>query len=120
MVLTLLDVTNAARSAAAAGDAATVAAALADVEARLRLPRHKSDLHGRKAVDAAFNMALAGVSTPHLFTELIQHAESEVQRWGRRKSCSSMALAQLAERTAAAGFLSPLGLYDLIGTILQE
>lgn len=122
MYTSLLDLTNHARTAATIGDHHTVEEAAAEVGKRLRLPRHSiaGELHGRKAVDAAFNLALAGQHADWVFDELCSHAESEVQRWGRRRTCSSMTLSQLAERTAAAGCRSPLGLYQAISDILQE
>ena len=57
----------------------------------------------------------------HLLKCVVQSlACSEVARWGHRRSCSSMTLAQLAERTAAAGCRGPLGLFDRIGGLLLE
>ena len=107
MVGTLLDLTNAARAASAAGNTKLADQAVLEIDARLRaLPTRRlgdEGLHGRKAIDACFNLALAGANTPFLFDVLIAQAENEVRRWGRRRTCSSMTLAQLAERTAAAG-----------------
>ena len=81
---------------------------------------YEAELHGRKAVDCTLNLALAGVSDAWLYDELASHAEAEITRWGRRKSCSSMGLCQLAERAAAAGCEAPLGLFATIGAILVE
>ena len=150
MVLSILELTNAARVAAASGNKIIVGESLSAIESRLRSsPGRRLDdefesLHGRKAVDASFNLALAGVSTPWVYETLsarektsacsrasyfdtfsalvaiFAEAEREVERWGRRKSCSSMTLAQLAERTAASGFVGPLPLFDLLGQILTE
>ena len=101
---------------------AAVGSAIDSITDKLRLPRRRiaSDLHGRKPFDALLNLALAGCTDEWLFAELCEHAESEVRRWGHRRSCTSMTLAQLAERTAAAGCVAPLGLYDVIGRILLE
>ena len=120
--LSLLHLSNHARDASACSDHAAAAEAIETIETRLRMPRRciEEELHGRKAVDALLNLALAGADTKWLFTELCDHAEYEVRRWGRRKSCTSMTLAQLAERTAAAGCCGPLGLYDTLGDILTE
>ena len=121
MVHSILDLTNIARASSVIGDHATVHEAISTVESRLKqLSIAKSELHGRKPVDALLNLALAGCGTRWLYDELSHHADDEVKKWGRRKSCSSMTLAQLAERAAAAGCLSPLPLFDTIGTILVE
>jgi hypothetical protein len=119
---TLLDLSQIARAAAASCDHLSVTQAVTEIEARLRLPRGQieAELHGRKPVDALLNLALAGCATPWIFTELCDHAEHEVRRWGRRRSCTSMTLAQLAERAAAAGCVGPLGLFDALGEILIE
>ena len=120
-VSSLLKTTQLARGAGAAGDVAGVHSAALEIERRLREPgrRVRDELHGRKAVDAAFNCALAGIATPWIYDIFCEQAESEVARWGRRRSCDSMTLAQLAERTAAAGYRSPLSLYELIADILR-
>jgi hypothetical protein len=44
-------------------------------------------------------------------------------RWRRRgwsKPRSAYTLVQMAERAAAAGLRSPLGLYDILGELLSE
>ena len=126
MLATLLDLSNAARSAAAVGHSAAVSEAVMEMERRMRaLPSRRLDdelMHGRKAIDASFNLALAGVESPWMFELLVEHAEREVLRWGRRKSCSSMTLCQLAERLAAAGFRGQAGvhLFSVLGDILLE
>lgn len=118
----LLDLSNHARAATAVGDAHTTAEALSVIESRLQLPRHciETELHGRKAVDALLNLALAGCCDSWMFAELSEHAVAEVRRWGHRKSCTSMTLAQLVERAAAAGCCGPLPLFDVVGDILAE
>ena len=118
----LLDLSNVARAAIATSDRATAVQAVSAIEAKLRLPRSQieHELHGRKAVDALLNLALAGCHVPWVYSELCEHATLEVRRWGRRRSCSSMTIAQLAERTAAAGCVGPLGLYDALGGVLEE
>ena len=135
MLTSLLELSNHARAAAAVGDGPTVAQAVSEVEARLLLPERALDgqLHGRKPVDCILNLALSGCDCSHLFATLCERAESEVRRWGRRRSCHSMTLAQLAERAAAAGCCAPLGstdvsaeaaaaaaLYEALGEILTE
>ena len=120
-MLSILDLTNAARAKAAVGS--SVSEAVQEVENRLKgvsMQHLDNELHGRKAVDAALNLALAGCSTQWVFDMLAEQATREVQRWGHRKSCSSMTLCQLAERAAAAGFVAPLQLYDLIGGQLVQ
>lgn len=120
--ISLLDLSNHARAAAADADIVTRDEAVAAIDARLRMPRRciEAELRGRKPVDAALNLALAGAQDPWLFSELTEHATSEVRKWGRRRSCTSVTLAQLGERAAAAGCRSPLGLFDLLGEILSE
>ena len=135
MLTSLLELSNHARAAAAVGDGPTVAQAVSEVEARLLLPERALDgqLHGRKPVDCILNLALSGCDCSHLFATLCERAESEVRRWGRRRSCHSMTLAQLAERAAAAGCCASLGstdvsaeaaaaaaLYEALGEILTE
>ena len=120
--ISLLDLSNHARAAAADADIVTRDEAVAAIDARLRMPRRciEAELRGRKPVDAALNLALAGAQDPWLFSELTEHATSEVRKWGRRRSCTSVTLAQLGERAAAAGCRSPLGLFDLLGEILSD
>lgn len=124
MVLSLLDLSNGARACAAAGQSASLAAHMSEIESRLRLPLHRleNELHGRKAVDACLNLALAGAGEQQawMFDVLFAQADREVKRWGRRRSCTSMTLVQLAERAAAAGCCAPLGLYSTLGEILME
>ena len=122
MYTSLLDLSNHARAATSAGDIALRNEAVTEVKNRLQLPRGSIDgeLHGRKAVDAMLNLALAGESESWIYETLCDHAEAEVRRWGRRRSCTSMTIAQLAERTAAAGCRGPLGLYDALGDVLVE
>ena len=38
--------------------------------------------HGRKAIDACFNLAPQARTRPFLFDVLIAQAENEVRRWG--------------------------------------
>ena len=123
-MLSLLDLSNAARAAAATGSNAARMEAVTEIERRMQqLPGRRLDaelMHGRKAIDASFNLALAGVVTPWVYDALAEHAEREVRRWGRRKSCSSMTLCQIAERLAAAGYLGGRNqpVYELLGDIL--
>ena len=76
--LSLLDVSNHARTSAAAGNHAAAAEAVGEIQNRIRQPRRTiaNELHGRKAVDALLNLALAGCDDTWLFSELCDHAES--------------------------------------------
>ena len=77
--ISLLDLSNHARAAAADADIVTRDEAVAAIDARLRMPRRciEAELRGRKPVDAALNLALAGAQDPWLFSELTEHATSE-------------------------------------------
>ena len=123
----LLDLSNVARAAISTSDHATARQAVSAIEAKLRLPRSQieHELHGRKAVDALLNLALAGVQTPWMYSELCEHATLEIRRWGHRKSCSSMTLA-LAGGALAGGagvFNMPLSSvvnkYSRVGVLIQ-
>ena len=76
--LSLLDVSNHARTSAAAGNHAAAAEAVGEIQNRIRQPRRTiaNELHGRKAVDALLNLALAGCDDTWLFSELCDHADS--------------------------------------------
>ena len=124
MLSSLLDLSNVARAAAAVGFRESLSEAVSEIERRMQVASNLDAemMHGRKAIDASFNLALAGVSTPWMFDQLAEQAEREVRKWGRRKSCSSMTLCQLGERLAAAGYLAGANqpLYQLLGDILAE
>ena len=100
----LLDLSNYARAAAATGDSATASNAITEIEGRLRLPRRsiESELHGRKPVDALLNLALAGCDESWLFRELSSHAEDEVRRWGRRRSCTAAGVEDVGRDSRAS------------------
>jgi hypothetical protein len=83
------------------------------------------DLRGRKAADAAFWFALAGVtdvddvdkdftssSQPNLnfslFTALTCFCIHELQRFGKRSSCDGKYILQMVERMAVAGIQGPV------------
>ena len=121
MVATILDLSNVARAAGSSGRTEVARSAAAQVAERLALPAAGAELHGRKAVDCMLNLALAGVGAEgsQAFEALSERAEAEVRRWGRRRSCSSMGLAQLVERTAAAGQAAP-GLFAFVAEVLTE
>lgn len=124
MLSSLLELSNIARSAAAVGSRESLSEAVSEIERRMQVASNLDAelMHGRKAIDASFNLALAGVSTPWIYDQLAEQAEREIVRWGRRRSCSSMTLCQLGERLAAAGFLASANqpLYQLLGDILAE
>jgi hypothetical protein len=63
------------------------------------------ELGGRKAADAAFWFALAGVEDQDLYQELVQIATDELGRFGERSSCRRKDIFQIVERFAAAGIL---------------
>ena len=67
-------------------------------------PNVELELRGRKAADAAFWFALAGVSpSDELLTKLADIAASELNRFGSRKSCRAKDVYQIMERLTAAG-----------------
>jgi len=82
------------------------------------------DLRGRKAADAAFWFALAGVTDDEdpttiihgssnqpnfsLFTALTCFCIHELQRFGKRSSCDVKYIVQMVERLAVAGIQGPV------------
>lgn len=83
-------------------DARRCADALAQA-ARVRMgrPGGARELHGRKAADAAFNFALAGIADAALFSSLADALNAELVRLG--ESQPRGVLLALAEKLAAAG-----------------
>ena len=62
-----------------------------------------NELAGRKAADAAFWFAIAGVADQELFSILIQRTIQELKRFGERSSCRPKDIYQIMERFAASG-----------------
>jgi hypothetical protein len=77
------------------------------------------ELSGRKAADAAFWWALAGVSDTELFAALVEIATQELQRFGLRPSCRSKDIYQILARFAAAGIRSAPLLEQVAQTCLE-
>jgi tRNA G46 methylase TrmB len=74
------------------------------------------DLSGRKAADAAFWFAIAGVTDSELFHLLTSVCVKELQRFGDRPSCRPKDVLAIVERLAAAGITN--GVHDeLEGTV---
>jgi len=65
--------------------------------------RVEGGLRGRKAADAAFWFALAGVKDDVLYQLLIKICIKELQRFGDRPSCRAKDILAIANRLAAAG-----------------
>jgi len=70
----------------------------------------ENGLSGRKAADAAFWFALAGVTDSELFELLTRVCTKEIERFGERPSCRAKDILTIAERIAAAGVRSDLDL----------
>lgn len=62
-----------------------------------------AELGGRKAADAAFWFALAGVTDVEVFQRLVDVATRELKRFGERSSCRRTDIYQIMERFSAAG-----------------
>ena len=61
------------------------------------------ELRGRKASDAAFWFALAGVTSSIIFDNLIQITSFELNRFGRRSTCRAKDIFHIVEHIAASG-----------------
>lgn len=70
------------------------------------------ELRGRKAADAAFWFALAGVTDESLMQSLASISASELERFGARSSCRAKDVWQILERMAAAGLKYHLPLQE--------
>lgn len=62
-----------------------------------------AEMAGRKAADAAFWFALAGVTDQFIFESLADVATRELDRFGARSSCRAKDIYQIMERFSAAG-----------------
>ena len=78
-----------------------------------------NELQGRKYADAAFNFAIAGVKDEDLYSLLANGTMSELQRFGRRKSCKVIDILQMLEKLAVAGIRKHL-IYTVAASILAE
>ncbi|KAG7357067.1 putative methyltransferase [Nitzschia inconspicua] len=65
------------------------------------------DIRGRSAADAAFSLAIAGVTRPDLFELLTKISYLELKRTGSRPSFPSKYILQIVEKLAAAGVGGP-------------
>jgi tRNA G46 methylase TrmB len=63
----------------------------------------EAELGGRKAADAAFWLALAGVTDDGLFEDLTTISTKELERFGNRSSCRAKDVLQILGRLSAAG-----------------
>eukprot|EP00977_Amphora_coffeiformis_P014725 scaffold4201_cov178-Amphora_coffeaeformis.AAC.20 len=63
----------------------------------------EQELRGRKAADAAFWFAIAGVAREELYELLLRVGIKELQRFGHRPSCRIKHLWAVVDRFAAAG-----------------
>jgi hypothetical protein len=86
-----------------------------------------SELHGRKAADAALWFALAGVTNDaesdiRLYDKLISIATDELIRFGGNKSCRSKDILHIVERIAMSGSVGPFAqrLYMIAADFLEE
>ncbi|KAL7521863.1 hypothetical protein ACHAWX_006555 [Stephanocyclus meneghinianus] len=96
--------------------------------------RGGSELHGRKAADAALWFALAGVgddtnskkarhevSDVKLYDELVKVATEELLRFGAKNSCRAKDIMHIVERVAMSGSIGPVvqRLYDVAADCLE-
>ena len=79
-----------------------------------------TEMQGRKYADAAFELALAGVSDEALFERLAHCAASELRRFGTRPSCGDLHVHQIAERLAAAGVRSDHPVFEAARSALHQ
>lgn len=80
---------------------------VAQAKARLVQEEHvRVELRGRKAADAAFWFALAGVTDVELMESLADVCSRELERFGRRSSCRAKDVYHIVQRFAAAGVRS--------------
>jgi hypothetical protein len=77
-------------------------------------------LTGRKAADAAFWFAMAGVTDAELFELLTQVCIRELQRFGRRPSCRPKDIFDIVNRLAAAGVRHDYQLENVVRHCLQS
>jgi hypothetical protein len=82
-----------------------------------------SDLRGVTSADAAFYVAISGVSkSHHIFDALVKIGIHELRRLGRRSSFQPKYILQMVEKFAATGFESKYTeeMYHLAGTCLRD
>ena len=80
----------------------------------------ESHLQGRKAADAAFWFALAGIKDGELYKLLTAVAVKEMQRFGARPSCRVKDLMAVLDRLAAAGIRNNSELDYITQMIIQS
>eukprot|EP00956_Cyclotella_meneghiniana_P005784 scaffold7493_cov58-Cyclotella_meneghiniana.AAC.4 len=80
-----------------------------------------SELHGRKAADAALWFALAGVPDLNLYDELVNVSTEELLRFGSNSSCRAKDILHVIERIAMTGHsgCAVQRLYDVAAGILE-
>ena len=86
-----------------------------------------SELHGRKAADAALWFSLAGVVDDkslhlNLYDELVNMTADELLRFGKNKSCRAKDVLHMVERIAMSGYVGPSvqRLYNIAADILES
>lgn len=99
--------------ARACADACAVAALT-----RMRSPTGAPEMHGRKAADAAFNFALAGIADGAVFGCLADLLQNELRRLGQGQPTAI--LLALAEKLAAAGVDGSHGVFGTIAAMLER
>ena len=88
----------------------------------LSMPAESADreLMGRKAADAAFWFALAGVAEPEIFGALAGVAEREIERFGRRESCRPKDIVTIARKLTVAGVDPSHSVFSAAQAVLAE
>lgn len=87
--------------------------------------RGMTELHGRKAADAALWFALSGASfdskSLNLYEELVDMAKEELLRFGSNNSCRAKDILHIVERIAMAGIVgsSSKQLYEVAADFLE-
>jgi SAM-dependent methyltransferase len=77
-----------------------------------------TDLRGRSSADAAFALAMAGVTNERLFQSLAVVSQYELNRVGHRSTFESRYVLQIVEKHAAAGTRKLIGLYKVAAECL--
>jgi len=81
-----------------------------------------TDIRGRKASDAAFNFAMAGITDLTLFESLVYITRMELVRTGHRSSTKVKDVLQMVEKLAASGVqgLEAEKLFDVAASCLEK
>ena len=80
----------------------------------------ESRLDGRKAADAAFWFALAGVQDDTIFNLLTMVVGKELARFGERPSCRAKDILAVVDRLAAAGVRDDPRLEEIVDSIMKS